>query len=58
MGRQHTHIRLKGKRVDLVGLGDVLVGGEILEIFGDIKSADCLSRQGENMIDVVALRAI
>ena len=58
MGRQNTHIRLKGERVDLVGLGDVLVGGEILEVLGDIKPADCLARQREDMIDVMTLRAI
>jgi hypothetical protein len=34
--RQHANNSFERKRIDLVGLEDVLLGGEVLEVFGDI----------------------
>jgi hypothetical protein len=58
MVRQHTHIRLKGERVDLVLLGEVLLSGEVLEVFQDMKPTNIFTIQGNNVINVMVFGAI
>jgi hypothetical protein len=58
MVRQHTDISLKGERVDLVGLGKVLLGGEVLEVFKNIQPTDNIAPQRNNVIDVIAFWAL
>lgn len=56
--RQHANNSFEGKRIDPVGLGEVFLGGEILEIFGDVKPPDSSAAKRYYVIDMVAFRAI
>jgi hypothetical protein len=57
VGRQNTNVCLKGEGIDLVGLGKVLLGREVLEILQDMKPADCFSGQRDNVVHMMALGA-
>lgn len=56
--RQHTNNSFEGKRIDLVGLETVFLGGEILEVFKSMKAADGFSNQRDDMINMEPDRAI
>lgn len=58
VGRQHANNSFEGKRIDLVGLEDVLFCREVLEIFGDVKPPDSGPTKRYDVIDVAAFRAI
>lgn len=57
VGRQNTNVCLKGEGIDLVRFKDVLLGGKVLEVLGDIQPPDSLAPERDDVIDVVAFRA-
>jgi hypothetical protein len=58
VGRQHANNSFEGKRINLVGLGEVLLCREVLEVFKNMKAADGFSNQRDDMINMEPDRAI
>ena len=51
--RQHANNSFERKRIDLVVLGEVFLGGEILEVFQNMEPADSGAAKGYDVINVM-----
>ncbi len=56
--RQHANNSFEGKRIDLVGFGEVLFCREILEVFKNMKATYGLAHKWDNVIQMMASRGV